>query len=229
MATEHPFEGIVVNADDPVAVVVFLHGYAMDGSELAPLAAAMRAPAVLYFPRAPLKAAPTGCCWWPIDHERRSAAVALGPRDLQDEYPPHRPVARSEIARIIRYVRSRHTDLPLLMAGFSQGGMLAMDAILHEDIKVDGLILLSTSRIAIDDWRPRMSRLRGLPTLVSHGTADPDLSIRAGEELRDLLLEAGAEVTWIAFEGGHEIPLTVWRQIKRIIGDPGHRRVATDL
>lgn len=202
-----------------VAAVVFLHGYAMDGSELAPLAAAMRAPAALYFPRAPLKAESSGYCWWPIDEERRSVALASGPRDLCDEYPVHRAFARAHLMKVVSEVRSRHADLPLLLAGFSQGGMLALDTVLHETLCVDGLILMSTSRIAIEDWKPRLDRLRNLPVLLSHGTLDADLSIKAGESLRDLLHSAGARVNWLPFEGGHEIPFTVWRQIKRMIGD----------
>ncbi|MFG5408671.1 hypothetical protein ABXN37_11885 [Piscinibacter sakaiensis] len=46
--------------------------------------------------------------------------------------------------------------------------------------------LLSGSCIAVDEWRPALGRLRGLPALVAHGRDDPDLGVFAGERLRDL-------------------------------------------
>jgi phospholipase/carboxylesterase len=95
--------------------------------------------------------------------------------------------------------------------------MLVCDTLLQEDIEVQGVILMSSSRIAMGEWRPRLERLRGLPVLVSHGTGDADLALAAGERLRDELREGGAQVTWLAFDGGHEIPLTVWRSIKRYL------------
>ena len=64
---------------------------------------------------------------------------------------------------------------------------------------------------------PLASRFGGLPILVSHGTDDPDLAFRAGEALRDLCASGGGEVTWVPFEGGHEIPLVVWRAVRKLV------------
>jgi phospholipase/carboxylesterase len=208
------------------AAIILLHGYAMDVEDIAPLAVAMRLPAALYFPRGLLDATPRGRSWWALDEERRSTALALGPRDLSNEYPPSREIARHALLGAIEAVRQRHPSVPLILAGFSQGGMLACDTLLHETAQVAGLILMSTSRIAIDDWQPRLHRLRKLPVLISHGRNDPDLSLQAGEQLRDSLMAAGADVTWFAFDGGHEIPLTVWRQFKRMVTHVARRQNA---
>jgi len=59
-----------------------------------------------------------------------------------------------------------------------------------------------------------------LPVLVSHGTHDPDLAFSAGEALRDFFRSSGARVTWQPFEGGHEIPLIVWRALRRFFVEP---------
>ena len=67
------------------------------------------------------------------------------------------------------------------------------------------------------EWQPLVERLRGLPVLVSHGRADPDLAFSAGEALRDLLAGGGADVTWVPFEQGHEIPLVVWRGLRKFL------------
>jgi phospholipase/carboxylesterase len=198
------------------AVVIFVHGHAMDALHLEPLARAMGLPAMLYFPRG-LHAAAGGRSWWPVDEQRRNASLSRGPRDLCDDYPSGRESARTALLAVARHARSHHPGLPLVLAGFSQGGMLVCDTLLQEDIEVQGLILMSSSRIAAAEWRPRLDRLRGLPVLVSHGTTDADLALAAGERLRDELREGGAQVTWLAFDGGHEIPLTVWRSVKRYL------------
>jgi phospholipase/carboxylesterase len=109
--------------------------------------------------------------------------------------------------------------------------MLACDQALRSLLPVDGLILLSSSRIAFDEWRPLLPNLKALPVLISHGRRDADLAFSAGEALRDSLLEIGAAVTWVPFDGGHQIPLMVWRAIRKFLGhfvtpqcDAGHGR-----
>lgn len=199
------------------AILVLAHGYAMEPMHLAPLACATGLPAALYFPRG-LHAAPIGGrCWWLVDEPERQASIARGPRDLVHAYPEEREPARGALMALVRQVRHMRPGVPLLLAGFSQGGMLACDVLLQEDLRADGLILLSSSRIAIEEWRPQLHRLGGLPVLVAHGTRDADLSYAAGEGLRDELKAAGADVTWLGFDGGHETPLTVWRSVKRLV------------
>jgi hypothetical protein len=44
------------------------------------------------------------------------------------------------------------------------------------------------------------------------------LAFTAGEALRDFMLAGGAEVSWAPFEGGHEIPLPVWRDLRKFLG-----------
>jgi phospholipase/carboxylesterase len=201
----------------PRSVLVMLHGYAMDAEQLAPLACAMGMPAALYFPRGLHGSPQGGRCWWPLSQEQRQAALARGPRDLSEEYPEGRAVAREALGAVMARVRANHPGLPLLLAGFSQGGMLACDALLHGRATAEALALLSCSRIALAEWRPLLPRLRGMPVLVAHGTRDADLSFAAGEGLRDELRGAGVDLTWVGFEGGHEIPLPVWRSIKRLM------------
>jgi phospholipase/carboxylesterase len=52
---------------------------------------------------------------------------------------------------------------------------------------------------------------------MSHGEADPDLAFSTGEALRDVLAAAGASVEWVPFEQGHEIPLLVWRRLRKFL------------
>jgi phospholipase/carboxylesterase len=98
---------------------------------------------------------------------------------------------------------------PLVLGGFSQGAMMALDVALQRDSKPAGLILMSGTLLAESVWGPRFSRLAGLPVLMSHGRHDQLLPFSASEALRDKLRAAGANVEWIEFAGGHEIPPVV--------------------
>jgi phospholipase/carboxylesterase len=159
-----------------------------------------------------LPCAPRGRTWWPIDAEARLRALATGPADLATMDPPGRAAARELLGSLVEPLASHGRRVAL--AGFSQGGMLAMDYTLHADAPPSALALLSSSPIAIVDWLPRAPRLAGLPVLVTHGRSDPELAIAAGEHLAAFALAAGAAVTWLAFDGGHELPLQVWRALR---------------
>jgi predicted esterase len=199
------------------AIVVLLHGYAMEPADLAPLAAAMGLPATIYLPEGLQPALPRGLAWWPVDAERRAAQIARGARDLHDEYPPGRELLRARFAALFAELARRHAGRALVLAGFSQGGMLATDLVLQGAVHPQALVLLSTSCIAAGEWQSRAGAARGLPVLVAHGQRDDDLSIGAGERLRDLLAAGGARVSWLPFDGGHNIPLPVWRELRRFV------------
>ena len=196
--------------------VVVLHGHAMAPEDLAPFARSMGVPGLYCFPAGLRAAEPRGRSWWPVDEEARQQAQCGGPRDLAHISPAAREPARAAVASLLRQpplagARTR------VLAGFSQGGMLACDTLLHEEVTVDGLALFSSSRIALPQWTPRRDRLRGLPALVTHGRGDEDLAFEAGCGLYQWLAESGALARWLPFEGGHEMPLAVWREFRRFL------------
>jgi phospholipase/carboxylesterase len=199
------------------ADVVLLHGYAMAPAALAPFAHSLALPLRFLLPQAPHAAESGGFTWWPVDVERRGAALAQGPRDLADTYPQGRRAARLQLRQFLQAARAQSPERPLILCGFSQGGMLACDTVLIDGLRVDALALLSACRIAIAEWQTHRQRLHDLPVLLSHGTEDDNLAFSAGEALRDFLLAAGAKVTWMPFDAGHVVPLVVWRQLKRTL------------
>jgi phospholipase/carboxylesterase len=209
----------VGDPDAARVAVVLLHGFQMSPADLSPFALSLQAPAWFLFPEAPLPAEPRGRAWWHIDATLRAQALAAGPRDFADQHPPDLPVARDRLRALLSAVKRRMGARPLVLGGFSQGGMLACDSALRADLGLAALALFSASRICFDEW-PALSaagRLRGLPVLVSHGALDDDLAFSAGEQLRDFLASAGAQVDWIPFAQGHEIPLVVWRRLRKLL------------
>jgi len=213
--TEIELAGLrAIAVGDPAAAlaVVVLHGRQMEAADLAPFASSIAVPAYFVVPDAPLPAEPRGRTWWPVDSEARLRALADGPLELSRMDPPGRSDARARLAALVAALAR-----PVAIVGFSQGGMLAMDHALHADAPPAALALLSSTRIAIDDWTPRAARLAGVPVLVAHGRGDAELAFAAGELLRDFAIAGGARVTWLPFDGGHEIPLVVWRALRNLL------------
>lgn len=206
---------IVVEPRAPVHLdVVILHGYAMLPENLSPFAHSLGISARFLLPEGPVAAQPAGRAWWEMDAESRD--LASGPRDLATKHFPGAAAARGALMTFLAEARAGDPRRVALV-GFSQGGMLACDTLLREGPEVAALALLSSSRIAADVWTPLAGRLRGLPVLVAHGRQDDDLAFAAGEALRDLVASGGAVVTWMPFEQGHEIPLVVWRGLRKLL------------
>jgi phospholipase/carboxylesterase len=207
----------VAGPHDAPLLLALLHGYAMQPSDLSPFAHSLQLPALFLLPRGPVSSPIGGQAWWEVDLESREAALALGPRDLCDDYPRGLPQARRVLGEFLDIVTREYQPRRIILGGFSQGGMLSLDWALRGSRFVDGLVLLSASRIAARDWEPQRHRLRDLPVFVSHGEADQDLSFSAGERLRDFVLQSEARTTWVPFPGGHVIPLVVWRALRKFV------------
>jgi phospholipase/carboxylesterase len=209
----------VGDSDAARVVVVLAHGFQMEPGDLSPFAHSIRAPAWFLFPEAPLVAEPRGRAWWHIDAKLRDEAIKRGPRDFAPQHPPDLPDARKKLLAFLEAAKTAAAGRPLVAGGFSQGGMLTCDTLLRSGLSVSAIALLSASRIAADEWEPLVAArpFAGLPALVSHGQADPDLAFSAGEALRDCVTAAGANVTWVPFPEGHEIPLVVWRRLRMLL------------
>jgi phospholipase/carboxylesterase len=200
----------------PALTVVMLHGYAMGPQDLLPFAHSLGVAARFVVPTGPVALLTGSHAWWDVNLRKRTREIAAGGRDVAKECPAGLAAARGALAELLNDLDQRHGGLGrLALLGFSQGGMLACDFALFEARRVDALALLSSSRLAFDEWQPRLPRVRGVPVLVAHGRSDTDLSFAAGEALRDCLVGAGAAVEWVPFDGGHETPLLVWRQLRK--------------
>ena len=205
--------------------IILLHGFGAPGDDLVPLADAMRAPAGTrwIFPEGPLSlnmGFGDSRAWWMIDMARLEADRAAGRiRDLSAEVPPGLLQARGTLETFL-------TTLPRVMSidqkkmvigGFSQGAMLSCDLVMRSAFPFAGLIQLSGSLLAKQDWRPSVGKRAGLPVFQSHGTQDPILPYVMAERLRDALTLAGLSVEWHSFRGGHEIPDPILNRLSEFI------------
>lgn len=211
----------VVGTTDDKMAIVFLHGFSMQAGDFAPFAHSLGVSAQYWFPNGPVAGGLGGRAWWDIDLAHRAAALTAGPRDLYLEVPTGRAAARAVFAQFLDEICSEVGDRPLVIIGFSQGGMLAFDHVLHASVRPAALALLSSSRIAWPQWQPRLAAVRGLPMFVSHGRTDDDLAFAAGEAIHDAAVQGGAIVTWLPFDGGHGVPMVVWRGLRKFLNALG--------
>jgi phospholipase/carboxylesterase len=192
-------------------VVVLLHGWGAPGDDLVPIARELARPDLRFVvPAAPLPHPYGGRAWWHLDLEKRQRAVAEGRADqITAEVPEGLAAARAKVQGLLREVRSRYRPKVLVLAGFSQGGMLALDVALAANPLVDRVAVLSGTLIAENLWSAQMSTEPKPPIFLTHGRQDPILPFATSERLKALLERHGFAVTWVPFAGGHEIPPAV--------------------
>ncbi len=192
--------------------VVLLHGWGAPGDDLVPLGSEIDAPTGtrFVFPEAPLPLQMgfgNSRGWWMLDIERRQREVAAGrARDLSREVPKGLAEARASVMALLDELEHRLGAQQIVLGGFSQGAMLACDVALRSARPLAGLVMLSGTLLAADEWTPLMPKRKGLRVFQSHGSADPLLPYFMAEQLRDQLIQAGLSVDWVGFRGGHEIP-----------------------
>ena len=146
---------VAVGDPDAARVVMTLaHGLQMEPGDLSPFAHSLGVPAWFLFPEAPLDAEPRGRAWWSVDTAARAQAIAQGPRDFVAQHPSGLATARARLLAFLEAAKAAAGTRPLVIGGFSQGGMLTCDVLLRSELTVAALVLLSASRIAFDEWQP---------------------------------------------------------------------------
>ena len=94
----------------------------------------------------------------------------------------------------------------IVLAGFSQGGAMAIFTGTRATQKLAGIIGLSCymllgSTLAIE----RSAVNQTTPIFVAHGTRDSVVDVRLGEETRRMLEEEGYSVTWHRYPIAHSV------------------------
>lgn len=197
--------------------VVLLHGFGAPGTDLVGLWRVLSVPAEtrFVFPEAPLEMAPgfgESRAWWMIDVAALERSMATGePRDMTQQVPEGMAEARQQVDAMLDAVTTelRVPEGKLVLGGFSQGAMLSLDLALRSERSLAGLVLMSGTLLAEQEWTPRMPGRAGLPVLQTHGRQDPLLNFGYAERLRDHLMEAGLDLRWVPFNGQHEVPPVV--------------------
>ena len=196
----------VETGPQPTAAVVWLHGLGADGHDFEPLVPELAwpdAPAIRYvFPHAPIRPVTINGgmpmrAWYDI--------VSLGSGRDYDQQGIADSV--NGAARLVRRERDRGIDASrIVVAGFSQGGAIALQLALRFPERLAGLIALSTyllleRRLAAEAHESN----RDLPVFVGHGTQDPMVPCHLGEQLAQRLRGMGCAVDWHSYAMPHAV------------------------
>jgi phospholipase/carboxylesterase len=199
---------------EPDAAVIWLHGLGADGNDFVPVVEAMRLPPALairfVFPHAPVRPVTINAgmamrAWYDIYAANLSERADLaGVRASQGQLETL--IAR-ERARGIAARR-------IVVAGFSQGGAIALYTGLRHPERLAGIVALSTYLVRPDDLAAEASAAnRDVPIFMAHGTQDPVVRPEWGAASRDALAAAGYPVAWHTYPMPHAV---VWEEIEAI-------------
>ncbi|MFI5349456.1 MAG: alpha/beta hydrolase [Elusimicrobiota bacterium] len=195
------------SADPKALTVICLHGYGADMRDLAPLAPEIpvERPVRWLFPNGPETLEWGGRAWFPIDVAAFEEAQRTGkPRDLSGGEPAGMAESRLELQAFIEALGVSWD--PLVLMGFSQGAMMAVDLALRAPKAPAGVAILSGTFVDQKTTAALAAKRKGLAFFQSHGSVDPSLGSQEALKLEKALKDAGWKGELRRFEGGHGIP-----------------------
>lgn len=188
------------------ASVIWLHGLGADGHDFEPVAPELGLPAGagarFIFPHAPFMAVTIN------GGQRMRAWYDIRCADLRQQEDIAAIRASAEL--IERYIQAEQASgIPasrIILAGFSQGGALALHTGLRYADSLGGIIALSTYLPLADRLRAEATDAnRVSPVFIAHGRADPVIPLAHGQATAEALRQAGYAVDWHEYEMPHSV------------------------
>ena len=190
----------------PRAAVIWLHGLGADGHDFVPIVPELQLPASLpvrfVFPHAPrrpvsINGGAVMRAWYDI--------VEVGGA-WREEAEGVRDAGRRVAALVEREMGRGIAADRLALAGFSQGGAIALHAGLRHPEALAGVLALSCALPLADTVAAEASPAnRGVPILMAHGTQDPLIPLARARRSRDRLVELGYAVDWREYAMPHSV------------------------
>jgi phospholipase/carboxylesterase len=188
------------------AAVLWMHGLGADGHDFESLVPELRlgsSPAVRFvFPHAPLRPVTINGgqrmrAWYDVaGFDRRAPQDEAGIRGSAEA-----------LGALVR--RERERGIPaerLVVAGFSQGGAMALFLALRWPERLAGVIALSSylplGEALAAEAHPANA---AVSVLMAHGSLDPIVPLALGERSRDRLRALGYEVEWRSYPMPHSV------------------------
>ena len=196
----------LTTGEEPQGTVIVLHGLGADGWDFVPIVRELDVPEDLplryIFPHAPERAVTINNgmempAWYDIamsDIARMPDEAGIRESQAQVEEIIAREVARGVPARRI------------VLAGFSQGGAIALQVALRRNEPLGGVIALSTYLALEESLAREATRAsRGVPIFMAHGTQDPVVSLQLAEASAATLRTQGYEIEWHTYPMPHSV------------------------
>jgi phospholipase/carboxylesterase len=193
----------------PAASVIWMHGLGADGNDFVPVVNELDlsgAPATRFvFPHAPMRAVTINNgqvmrAWYDVSFgdlegiSRRPDGVGIHESQEQIDALVEREVKRGVAAEKV------------VLAGFSQGGAIALQTGLRYPRKLAGIMALSTY-LPLADTLPAEATAANKPTPVfmAHGVYDPVVPLAMGAGSMTLLTGLGYTVEWKQYPMQHSV------------------------
>ena len=197
---------LVETGKQPVASVIWAHGLGADKHDFESIIPMMGLPDTLplrfIFPNAPIRPITVNGGmemrgWYDI----RSMSI-----NKMEDAEGVKESAQT-IARLIEeQINQGMPASRIVLAGFSQGGAIALYQGLQQPQQLAGIIVLS-SYLPLHNTLDEISskHVSRMPVFMGHGTQDPIVPVELGLFTRDLLLERKVDVQWTAYPMGHSV------------------------
>jgi len=190
----------------PKASVIWLHGLGADGHDFEPIVPELRLPPELplrfIFPHAPVRPVTMNNgypmrAWFDI--------VKIGLNQPRDSAGMQ--ASRAAVEALIARERERGISAArTVVAGFSQGGAVALYSGLQHTEKLAGIMALSTYLPLGEGMEFAISPANALtPIFYGHGTQDPVVPLQLGEYTRNWLTGQGCMVSWHSYPMPHSV------------------------
>jgi phospholipase/carboxylesterase len=190
----------------PAWTVLWLHGLGADGHDFAPIVPELvrpHWPALRFiFPHAPQRAVTINGgmrmrAWYDItgmDFATRAEAAGIEESVVQVE------------ALVAREAERGISASRVLLAGFSQGGAIALAAGLRRSEPLAGLVALSTYLPGGDAVAAqRHPNAVAQPVFFAHGDSDPVIPVQHGQASAQALRRVGFDVAWHRYPMAHQV------------------------
>jgi phospholipase/carboxylesterase len=188
------------------AAVIWLHGLGADGHDFVPIVPELKLPTTasvrFIFPQAEVRPVTLNGgmrmrAWYDI--------IGLNRMDAQDE-SGIRATATGIAGLVEAQVAAGVPRSRIVLAGFSQGGAIALHVGLRQREALAGIMALSTylpleTKVAAEVTAAG----RGMPILMCHGRQDPVVVLDRGIQSRNALRSLGVLVDWHEYAMGHEV------------------------
>ncbi len=190
--------------ENPTTSVIWLHGLGADGHDFEAIVPELDLPPVpirFVFPHAPMQPVTINAgmvmrAWYDVSDAAIRREDQIGVRASQ-----------RRLDALMAREKERGTNANrLLLAGFSQGGAIALHTGLRHPERLAGIMALSCYLPFADKLAAEAHVAnREVPIFMAHGTEDPVVAISRASESRDLLEREGYAVEWHDYRMPHSV------------------------
>ena len=203
-------------ANKATASVIWLHGLGADGHDFEQIVPMLELPETIparfVLPHAPEREVTIN------NGERMRAWYDFIPHS-ETEGKNDIETSRQQICELIAVEQDRGIDPGrIMLAGFSQGGVIALHTAMRHDVRLAGVIALSTYLYDAAATEQEMNDANlALPILIAHGKFDPMIPIMRAATSRENLIRMGYDVRWFDYDMEHQVCVPEIEEISRFI------------